>query len=136
MTITTGGKDYTIPIVSKLVQQVPVAKFRFTPRIYLGMLVGASVGNATGKPTAEASPSIQLNLLSYGKERLAPTMTFLNVGVGFGLVSHRPMLNLTPITYNIGTNIPLMTNLQIAPALGIGTDGNVTIWALGLHGGL
>lgn len=134
--IKSDGKEYIVPIQSKLAQHQLEAKFRFSPRFYLGMLVGASVGNATGKPTAEASPSLQVSLLSYGKQPLAPTLTFLDLGIGVGLASHRPMMNLSPITYNIGANIPLMTNLAVGPGVGISTNGDVVIYVLGIHAGL
>lgn len=136
MKVKVDGKETTIPIESKFSETLPQAKFRFSPRFYLGMDVGVNVGNATGKIAPEAQPSLQISLFGYGKKALAPDLTLLNLGIGVGLVSHRPIVTLTPITYNIGQHIPLMTNLQIGPGIGLGTDGNVDVWVMGLKAGL
>lgn len=132
-TIKVGDKEYPVKISENQFQQeYPSPKFSFwNPRLYLGIDGGLNVNSLRG----EATPNISLGIMSYGKYKSQPDLSILQLGVGYGIDSKTPQFMITPITYNIGKHIPLMTNLHLGPTLQVGTNGDVTIGG-GLRVGL
>ena len=123
--IATGGKDYDVKINSSVFkQEYPMPKFSFfNPRLYLGADAGINVVKLRG----EASPTISLQLMSYGKYKTQPDLSILQVGVGYGLDSKSPNVSLAPVMYNVGQHLPLMNNLYVGPSVNINTSGDVGI---------
>ncbi len=125
LTVTTDGKEYALPITQSQTQQVyPESKMSwFNPRLYLGVDGFVGVNPVKG----EFAPSLTVQIMSYGRYKTQPDLSILQVGAGFGIVSRRPQITVTPISYNVGKHIPLMNNLYIGPTLGVSTDGNVLL---------
>lgn len=128
-TVQTNGQTYTVPITTATTkQEVPTAKFSFwNPRLLVGLDGGVGLNPVQG----EFIPSLNLGIMSYGQYKTTPDFSVLEVGVGYGAISKRPQLVVTPVAYNIGKNVfsPLMNNTYLAPSISVGTDGNVTVGA-------
>jgi len=128
-TVKVDNKEYDIPIKTAITkQEFPEAKWSWwNPRLFLGVDGGVGLTPVRG----EFTPSLDVGIMSYGRYKTQPDFSVLQVGAGYGTISQRPQLIVTPVMYNVGKNIPLMNNAYIGPSLHIGTDGNV-----GLMGGL
>ena len=132
-TISQNGKDYEIPVNSgQIKQEYPDPKFTlFNPSLYLGIDGGINLANAKG----EAGPSISLQLSSYGRYINQPDLSIAQIGAGYDMFEKRVQFQITPVSYNIGKNLPLMNNLYIGPNVGINTAGAFNV-GVGLHVGL
>ncbi len=133
--ITTEGKTYDLKINNSTTLQEPQsAKFSlFNPRLFLA--VDGAVGVSSLPVRGEFTPSLQLGVASYGKTRAQPDWSFLQLGVGYGMVSQHVQGVLTPAAYNVGKHVPLMNNAYVGPSVQAGTDGNVYVGG-GLRVGL
>jgi hypothetical protein len=131
--VKVDGKDYVVPIKSATTEQVyPEAKFSWwNPRLFVGADGGINAGQVKG----EFAPSVNVGIMSYGRYKTQPDFSILGVGVGYGTVSQKAQLVVTPVTYNIGKHIPLMNNTYIGPSLSIDTEGDVSFMA-GIRVGL
>jgi len=121
--ISTQGKSYSVPIKSDFIEQSPTeSKFRFSPRIYLGVDVGARIYPL---PEAEGVPNLSVALFGIGKTKNDPNWSVLKLGAGVSV--HRPAFVglITPITYNIGHHLPLMNNLHIGPTFIVDTTTSI-----------
>jgi hypothetical protein len=125
--IKVDNKEYPVKINSNnFSQEYPSPSFSFwNPRLYLGVNGGIDVNQFHG----ELTPDISVAFMSYGKYETQPDLSILQVGVGYGAISKRPQAVITPITYNVGQHIPLMTNLHVGPTLQLGTNGDITVGA-------
>lgn len=131
--ITENGKSYNVPInTAKFVQQFPTPSFSFwNPRIFIG---ADGLFNTTHLK-GEFSPSVDFGFISYGSSRVTPDWSFLQLGVGYGVVDKNLQVQLSPAQYNVGKHIPFMSNTYIGPDLTLSTDGSFMIGA-GLRVGL
>jgi hypothetical protein len=122
--IKIDGKDYTVPIQSAVTEQVyPESKFSWwNPRLFLGIGGGLNITQMQG----EFSPNISVSFMSYGRYKTQPDFSILGVGTGYGTISRKLQLILTPVTYNVGQHIPLMNNTYLGPSIYIGLDGGVS----------
>lgn len=123
--VKAGDKTYDVKIASAQTEQVyPEAKWSWwNPRLF----VGADGGVNISQPKGEFTPSINVGIMSYGRYKTQPDFSILGVGVGYGTISTKPQLIVTPVTYNIGKHIPLMNNTYIGPSLHVGTNGDISI---------
>lgn len=123
--LKVDGKEYDVPIKAATTKQIyPEAKFSWwNPQLFLAVDGGVGLSPVRG----EFTPGVRVGIMSYGKYKTQPDFSVLQVGGGFGTVSQRPQVTVSPVMYNIGQHIPLMHNTYLGPSLGIGTDGNVTI---------
>lgn len=126
-TVKVDGKNYEIPIKTAITkQEYPTAKWSFwNPRLFIGIDGGIGLTPIRG----EFTPSLDIGIMLYGRYKTQPDFSILEVGVGYGTISKKPQLVITPVSYNFGKHIPLMNNAYIGPSLHIGTDGNVGIMA-------
>lgn len=131
--ITVDGKSYDVPIsTAKTVQQLPTPVWSWwNPRLNLGIAAGVDVNPVQG----EFTPNVGVSVMSYGQYKTQPDLTVLGVGAGYGVISKRPQLVVTPITFNLGKVVPLIHNTYIGPSAVVGTDGNVGA-ELGIQVGL
>lgn len=132
-TIASNGKTYTVPINdAKFVEEFPTAKFRVSPRLYLGSQIGVLVNS---QPQVEFTPLLEVMMFSYGITKSNPDWTFLGLGLGYESQARKLGLLVTPFTYNIGRYIPLVNNMYIGSTLSLDTSGNFGILG-GIHVGL
>lgn len=124
-TINVDGKDYDLRISSATTkQEYPEAKFSWwNPRLFLGVEGGLNLSQIKG----EFSPNLSVGFMSYGRYKIQPDFSFLQLGLGYGIISDRIQFSVTPFTYNIGKHIPLMNNMYLGPSLYFGTNGNTAI---------
>lgn len=125
--VKIDGKDYIVPINSAITQQVyPESKWSWwNPRLYLGIDGGLNMSDMQG----EFTPNLSISLMSYGRYKTQPDFSILGIGAGYGTISEKLQLVLTPVTYNVGQHIPLMNNVYIGPSIHIGVDGDVSFMA-------
>lgn len=130
--INVGGKKYPINVTNaQLVQQYPDAHFSLWPHLYIG-----ADGGATVVPLQpELTPTVSVGVIGYGKYRSQPDLSILQVGVGYGVTSKNFQFTLMPISYNIGSKIPLMSNFYIGPSASMDIQGHFTA-GIGIRVGL
>lgn len=137
LTIKSGNESYTVPISSsQTVERYPSATFSwFNPRLALGFSGAASISNSSVK--AEATPSLSVSIMSYGKTKIGPDIRVLSLGVGYNLVDRKPAVEISPIQFNVGKAVSgtLLNNLYVGPTLGVNTGGSFQI-GLGMQVGL
>jgi hypothetical protein len=126
LSIKSGNDSFAIPITSsQTVEKFPSSSFSWwNPRIALGFSGAASLSGSTVK--AEATPSLSLSIMSYGKTKTSPDIRVLSIGAGYNMIEQRPAAELSPIQFNVGKAISgtLLNNLYIGPVLGINTAGS------------
>lgn len=128
--VEVEGKTYDLPITNAgTTSTLPPSRFRFNPSLFLGATMGAIV-----RPffSAEFAPAIQFGLLSYGPTKLAPDYAFLLFGAGYASLQKEPIVTFSPVTVNLGTLLPVVDNVHLAPTVGLGLDGSILILA-GVH---
>ena len=125
--IKSDGKSYDIPITNaKFLQEYPTSKLSFNPRLFLGLAGGISVSQLPVQ--GQFAPNISVGFLSYGKTKVTPDWTFAKVGAGFDVATVRPQVVITPVSYNIGQNVPFLKNTYLDPlSVAVETDGSVFI---------
>lgn len=126
--VTTQGQTYKVPVTTaKFEQQYPTPSFSFwNPKLFLGADVGVNVSHLPAV-NSEFTPNLSVGILSYGKSKVTPDMTFLDVGVGYGAISKKLQLQVAPVQFNVGQVIPILKNTYVAPIIGIGIDGDVNV---------
>jgi hypothetical protein len=131
--VKVQDKDYDLKITkAETKQEFPTAKWSwFNPRLFVGIDGGVNVNQVKG----EFTPSLDVGIMSYGRYKTQPDFSVLQVGAGFGTVSKKPQLIVTPVTYNVGQHLPLMNNMYVGPSVHIGTTGNFSVMA-GIRVGL
>lgn len=126
LTIKSGDDEYTIPITSsQTVERYPASTFSWwNPRIALGFSGAASFTSDSIK--AEATPSLSVSIMSYGKTKASPDIRVLSVGAGYNMIDRRPALEGSPIQFNVGKAVSgtLLNNLYVGPTLGVNTAGS------------
>lgn len=131
--VKIANKSYDVKIAQSQTEQVyPEAKwYLWNPRLFMGVDGGVNLNQVKG----EFTPSINVGSISYGKYKIQPDFSVLELGVGYGSVSMTPQVIVTPFTYNIGKHIPLMNNTYIESSLHANVSGEFSIMA-GLRIGL
>lgn len=131
--IKVDNKDYEIKISKGEVQQVyPEAKWSWwNPRLFLGFDGGVNIGKINGT----AAPSLNVQIMSYGKYKNQPDFSILQIGGGYDIHNQKPGAVITPFSYNIGKHIPLLNNTYIGPSVLINTSGDISVLA-GIRVGL
>lgn len=125
VTVQVDGKSYDLPIKQATTkEEYPEAKWSWwNPRLFIGVDGGSGVNPVV----AEFTPSADVGVFSYGRFKNQPDFSVFQVGAGVGMISKKPQLIVTPVTYNVGKHIPLMNNMYVGPSLHFGTDGNVGV---------
>jgi len=125
-TIKVGDKEYKIPVKqASTLQQYPSDHFSFwNPSLYLGV-------SASAFSRKDVGTSLGFGFISYGKTKVAPTFTFLQLGVGYGLSSTKTYAYVTPVSYRIGNVLPLLKNTYMGLSIGLSLDNKYM-----LQGGL
>ena len=126
--INVNGQKYTLPVTdAKIVQKYPSPKFRFNPRLYLGVDGFALMNKSTG----ELTPNIGLSLFSLGSTKLDTTWSFATIGLGYETQEKTGAIIVAPVNYNVGKHLPLITDFHLGPSMSLDFSGN---WGLGVGG--
>lgn len=131
--IKEGDKEYPVKITnSQTKEELPSAKFSFwNPRLYLGIEGGININKLQG----ESAPTLGIGIISFGQSKKNPDLSVLQIGAGYEMVGKNAQFTLTPISYNIGSKIPMMNNLFVGPTASVDTQGNFSV-GLGIRVGL
>jgi hypothetical protein len=130
LAISTGGKTYDINIDdNKFMEENPTAKFSWlNPRLF--MIANGGIGLSTTPVKGEFTPGVTVGLMSYGATKTNPTLSVLQLGVGYGTVNHTAEFSLSPVQYNIGQHLqPFLNNTFVGPVIQLNTKGNITAGA-------
>lgn len=131
--ITSNNKTYDVKLNSaKFIQKYPESKFRFLPRLYLGVDAGVYVAPDLGPAI---SPNLGIAMFSIGKTKLHSDWTFATVGVGYEAYKDKFNVNLSPANYNLGNHLPLVDNLLVGPSVSLDFKKNFAVM-LGVRVGL
>jgi len=125
--IQTNGKTYDVKIDdNKFLEEAPTAKFSFwNPRLFLTAGGGVDMTQLPVKGSANAG--VTLGVMSYGQTKPNPSISVLQVGVGYETGSQKPALIINPINFNVGGLLPagLANNTFVGPSMQIDLTGNV-----------
>jgi hypothetical protein len=122
--IKVDNKDYDINITNATTkQEYPTSKFRwFSPRLFFGIDMGYNLVQSF-----EFTPSLNVGIMSLGQYINQPDFSIIQLGIGFGTVSKKAHVSLTPVMYNIGKHIPLMNNLYVGPSVHLNSSNELLI---------
>lgn len=127
--IDVNGKSYNLDIANaKMVEEYPPSSFRFSPKLTMGIDAGVYLTN----PRFEFAPNLELFLFSKGRTKVLPTWMFAGVGVNYQMHDKSVGLVLSPVDYNMGDVLPVITNLYLGPSLSFDMKGNFALLG-GLH---
>lgn len=129
--IKTDGKDYPLNITkAETIQQYPDAKFSFwNPKLH--MFATGSVGVSTVPVRGEFTPGVSMSIMSYGKTKDKSDINVLELGVGYGVDSGKPVASIMPVSFNVASIIPqnVITHTYVGPSVEVNTSGNVYVGA-------
>lgn len=127
VSIKVDNKDYDVKITSaETKQEFPEAKFSFwNPRLFL--TAGGGINLTQAPIQGSATAGVTLGIMSYGKYKTNPTVSVLQVGVGYETGTQRPAVIVNPVNFNIGGLLPngLANNTYVGPSLQVDTAGNI-----------
>ena len=101
-------------------KKIKEKSFAFNPTLTLGFV----------SETAEAFPVLELGAFTYGRTESDFDWRLLAGGIGG---SEDLKFDFSPVQYNLGQNLPLITNLLLGPAVTFDLDLEYTV-GLGVHG--
>ena len=138
LSIKTGDKSYQIPLTtSNTVEVYPSPTFSWwNPRLAVGTSGSLAIGS--GKISGEATPSISVSVMSYGKTKLAPDMRVISLGVGYNVVERTPSVEFSPVMLNVAKQITggsFLSNVYLGPTVGLSMKGTFTA-GIGIQVGL
>lgn len=128
------NKLYSINLVSSSYSQAPESNklFWFNPRIDANFVAGGMVykfADGPGRPNDILSMGVDLglSLSSYGPTKLDSWFRLFRFSLGYNIERQACLFSFSPITFNIGKPLPILTNLYITPQVSIDSAGGLTI---------
>lgn len=123
--VVVDGKPYDVEIdKAEMVEELPDPSFQWwNPRLFVGTDSGVNLSSMNG----ELTPNINVGIMSYGMYKNQPDFSFLQVGVGYGAISRRAQLIVTPAVYNVGKHLPLMNNMYVGPSAHISSNAEFSV---------
>jgi hypothetical protein len=127
-------KYYKVELLSSDYMQIPLRSrmFWLNPRLDFNIFAGGRVyGFAQGPGRSDNLVSlgadVGLSLSSYGETKVDSLFRLFRFGIGYNAERQAAHFSFAPFALNIGKPLPLLTNLYIAPQVGIDTAGGLTI---------
>lgn len=125
--VLVDNKEFDIKISkAETKQEYPEAKFSFfNPKLFL------STSGAINLTAAPVQGSVNIGLtagiMSYGKSKLNPDISVLQLGLGYETGTKTPSVIIKPINFNIGGLFPgkVVSNTYLGPSMQVDTKGNV-----------
>lgn len=123
--VVVDGKPYKIDIdQANTKQEFPQSSFHWwNPRLFVGADAGINLSAMNG----ELTPNFNVGVLSYGMYKTQPDWSFLQLGIGYGAISRRAQLVVTPAVYNVGKHLPLMNNMYLGPSIHVSSNAEFGI---------
>jgi len=135
--VVVDHKEYDVKISkAETKQEYPEAKFSFfNPKVFLSTGVAVNVSQAPVKGSVNLGATV--GFMSYGKSKLNPDLSILQLGAGYETGTQLPSLVVKPINVNIGNllSTKVISNTYLGPSFQIDSKQNVFIGA-GLSVGL
>lgn len=119
LAIKVNDKSYTVPIKSSVIMQTPPTNTFswFNPHPFITS--GGAV-NLDTAPAGDVNVGATVGFMSYGHTRQTPTLSLLQVGLGYEAVDKRPAIIFNPIMFNIGRMVApsngVISNTFIGPS--------------------
>ena len=106
--------------------------FWWNPKIDLNVFGGLNVykfnfGKGRVNNIVSAGADIGISTSSYGETEVNSSFRFIRLGVGYDGERRAGRISFAPVLFNIGKPLPLLTNLYLAPQIGIDTAGGLTL---------
>jgi len=120
-----NDEKYELNIKNSFIkQEYPEPSIKFwNPRLYLGYDFGANLSNLG----ISTGPSLNLQIMSYGKYNNSPDFSFFQLGLGVDIQQKVFTGVLSPFSYNIGSKIPFMSNLYVGPSIAFGMERSIMV---------
>ena len=133
---TVPGKsieNYKISLLTSEYLQVPPSRkmFWWNPILDIGPFVGGTFLKYAmwdmGRPDSVLSVGADLGLSfsSYGETRVDSLWRFFRVGLGYDAERRSGRLSFTPVLFNLGNPMPLITNLWLGPYISADSAGGL-----------
>lgn len=115
---------------SVVVEDQRQAGFKFAPHLAIG--IGGIASGVTKLDAFSLSPNatVELSLLGYGVTENDLSWRFPSIGVD--IMNGGVGLSLSPVKYNIGQHIPLLSNMWVGPKIGVGIPAPYTSGYIGM----
>jgi hypothetical protein len=128
-----SNTEYNINITSSDFKQAYPSNswFWFNPIVDLNFFAGGRVYQFAEGPGRNSDASLGvdlgLSLSSFGETKVDSAFRLFRFGFGYNIERQSAQLSFSPITYNIGKPLPLLTNLYVAPQVGVDTNGGINL---------
>ena len=127
-------KHYTVNLLSSEYLQIPLKNrmFWLNPIIDINFFVGGNIYgfvSGPGRPRSLLSMGVDvgLSLSSYGETKADSWFRLFRLSLGYNIERQGAHLGFAPFTFNLGKSLPLLTNLYVAPQIGIDSAGSLTL---------
>jgi hypothetical protein len=128
------NKLYPIEILSSEYKQRKLGSkfFWLNPCLDVNFVVGGAIykfTNGFGRydNTLSIGADVGLSLSSYGETKIDSWIRMFRLGLGYNSERRSGSLSFTPVLFNIGKSLPLLTNLYLSPQVAIDTGGGILL---------
>ena len=129
-----GDKEYPIKLTSSSFKQAQLGSkfFWLNPKLDFNFFIGGRVTDfalGPGNPSDIVSfgADLGVSLSSYGETKIDSWWRMFRFGIGYDAQRQAGHLSFAPTSFNLGKLLPLISNMYLAPQIGIDTAGGVTI---------
>lgn len=129
-----SDKKYKIKLTSSEYLQVHESgkMFWWNPIIDIGAFVGANVysfafGPGRSDGVFSFGAELGVSFSSYGYTRTDGLWRFFRLGLGYDAERRAGHLSFTPVTFNVGNPLPLLTNLWFYPHVSVDSGGGIVL---------
>jgi hypothetical protein len=126
-TVDVAGKKYELPIAQAETKVLyPESKFHWTNFKLFGNI---DAGLNVNKLMPQATTSLTLGFITYGKSKSYTKWSFLQIGGGLSVPSKQAQLVIVPFAYNVSNFIPVLNNTYIGPSMNVNFKGEFAAMA-------
>lgn len=129
-----SDKKFSINLTSSEYLQVPQYRkmYWWNPILDIGAFVGANIHSFALGPGRQDSvfsfgAELGVSFSSYGYTQADSLWRFFRLGVGYDAERQAGHLSFSPVTFNMGDPLPVLTNLWIYPYVGIDSGGGILL---------
>jgi hypothetical protein len=129
-----GDAKYNIELLKSDYIQAPEKSkmFWFNPIIDMNAFIGGNIykfgfGSDRANSLLSLGVDVGFSFSSYGPNKVDSWFRLFRLGVGYDAERQGAHFSFAPFAFNIGKPLPLLTNLYLAPQIGLDTAGGLTI---------